>query len=77
MTDIQARNAKFEALFAAGKINVRKVRCLGSFVHIDAFNNCADKISEMMGLAGFRLLSASDGVHMDGVDGFRMVFQVK
>lgn len=77
MTTVQQRNAKFETIFAAANINTRRVKALGSFVHIDTFEKYADKLSEMMGLAGFSLLMAENGTHMDGVHGFRMVFKVK
>lgn len=76
MTEIQERAARFQALFTAGGINTRRVKVLGGFVHIDTFHKYAETIGHVMGGAGFRLLFAEDGRHMDGVDGFRMVFRL-
>lgn len=77
MTPQQERNAKFEATFKAGGINTRRIKCLGPFVHIDTFEKYEDKINAVMGALGFKLLSANNGVHMDGIDGFRLVYQIK
>ena len=71
---VQERNTKFAETFERGGINVRKVRSLGAFVHIDSFHKYADKIDRVMGGLGFRKHSESDGVHMDGIDGFRLVY---
>lgn len=75
MTSQQERNQKFEAVFTAGKINTRRVKCLGSFVHIDTFEKYEDKINQVMGALGAKLLMAESGRHMDGVDGFRLVYK--
>ena len=74
MTSIQERNAKFEAVFAAGKINARRVKCLGGYVHVDTFEKHQDTLNAVMGGLGFKTIMAESGRHMDGVDGFRMVF---
>jgi hypothetical protein len=73
---IQERNAKFQATFEAGGINVRKVRVLGGYVHVDTFEKYADKLDRVMGPLGFRKFSESNGVHMDGIDGFRLVYKL-
>jgi hypothetical protein len=75
MTPQQERNAKFEAVFTAGEINTRRIKCLGSFVHIDTFEKYEDKINQVMGALGAKLLMAENGRHMDGVDGFRLVYK--
>lgn len=68
------KSQKFSAIFKAGKINVIKVVALGSYVHIDTYHAYEARIIDCMTMAGFRLLKASDCHHLDGFNGFRMVF---
>lgn len=67
---------KMEAILKTAKINTRRVKVLGSYVHIDTFHKYENAITDMMSLAGFGLLMANDGRHMDGVDGFRLVYKL-
>lgn len=70
------KSAQMEALLTKAGINTRRVLAFGSFVHVDTFHKYEAKLTDLMTNAGFAVRSASDGVHMDGVDGFRMVFQL-
>lgn len=67
---------KMETILNAAKINTRRVKVLGSYVHIDTFRKYETAITDLMSLAGFGLLMANDGRHMDGVDGFRLVYKL-
>lgn len=75
MTTIQERNEKFQSVLKAGGINVRRLKTLGAYVHIDTFEKYEDKINRVMGSLGAKLLMAENGVHMDGVNGFRLVYK--
>lgn len=68
------RAKAIETILGKIGVNVRKVRVLGPYVHIDTFNKYADKVTDAMSMAGMMKHSESDGKHLDGVDGFRMVF---
>lgn len=68
------RSQQFEAVLNKAGINTRRVKALGSYIHIDTFTKYEGALRDMLGNAGFALLSATDGKHMDGVHGFRMVF---
>lgn len=75
MTKIQERNAKFEAVFSAGGISTRRIKCLGPFVHVDTFEKYAQQIDAVMDGLGFKKIMQENGRHMDGVDGFRIVYR--
>jgi hypothetical protein len=63
------------ALVAAG-INVTSVAVLGLWVHVDTFAKYESKLRSTMFAAGFQCVKVSDGIHMYGDSGFRMVFKV-
>lgn len=66
--------AKIEEILIKLGVNVRKVRVLGAYAHIDSFEKYHAKIVDAMSKAGFKLHMAGGGRHLDGVDGYRMVF---
>ena len=67
---------RMEAILTGAKINTRRVKVLGSFVHIDTYEKYENAVTDLMSMAGFALLMASNGRHMDGVDGFRLVYKL-
>jgi hypothetical protein len=71
------KNERFTELFKKAGINTRRVQVIGSFVHVDTFEKYENKLTDAMTNAGFRPIMTKNGVHLDGFDGFRMVFQVK
>lgn len=73
---MSTKSQQFEATLNKAGINTRRVLALGAFVHVDTFCKYEAKLTDLMSLAGFKVRSAVDGVHMDGVHGFRMVFQI-
>lgn len=73
MTNKQKSEA-FKAIFAGVKVSVRNVRVLGAYVHIDTFAKHEAQILDAMTKAGMKPVMVSNGRHMDGIDGFRMVF---
>ena len=68
------KSQRLANILQAAKINATKVSVLGAYAHIDTFKKYEGALRDMMGLAGFRLHSIRDGAHMDGSEGFRMVF---
>jgi hypothetical protein len=70
------KSQQMEAIINKSGVNTRRVLVLGRFIHVDTFNKYETKLTDLMTLSGFKALSASDGVHMDGVNGFRMVFSL-
>lgn len=73
MTNKQRAEAIANVLKKLG-VGVRKVRVLGAYVHIDTYQKYQDKIVDALSMAGLKKHSSSDGRHLDGADGFRMVF---
>lgn len=71
------RNQQIEAILTKAGIGARRVKALGSYVHIDTFRKYEGALRDLLGNAGFTLIAANDGTHMDGVHGFRMVFLAK
>lgn len=62
-------------LLAKANIRTRRVKVYGSIAHIDSYSKYHDKIVDLMTSAGFSVLKVSDGVHMDGSEGYRASFQ--
>ena len=71
------RSQQLQAVMTKARINTRRVSVLGDFAHIDTFHKYESRITDMMTAAGFRLVSSRDGAHLDGVDGFRLVYRVE
>ncbi|KWO62591.1 hypothetical protein WT98_30460 [Burkholderia territorii] len=61
-----------ELLERAG-INVRRVTCLGAFVHVDSYKKYDQQLRGIFGRMGAAAVNVSEGRHMDGVDGYRIV----
>ncbi|KGV49356.1 hypothetical protein X900_5704 [Burkholderia pseudomallei BDU 2] len=61
-----------ELLKQAG-IHVRRVTCLGAFVHVDSYKKYDLQLRGIFGRMGAASVHASEGRHMDGVDGYRIV----
>ena len=57
-------------------VNVRNVNVIGSFVHIDTFEKYEAKLIDLMTTCGFRFRRSSNGIHLSGLEGFRMIFIV-
>lgn len=55
---------------------IREVAILGPWVHIDTFAKYEQLLRSSMAAAGFQCVKISDGAHMDGTSGFRIVFKV-
>lgn len=67
---------KLAALIAKAGINAKSVKVLGVYVHIDSFSKYHDKLVHLMTSAGFKVLVAADGFHMDGTKGYRASFKL-
>lgn len=67
---------RLESALTRSGIHTRRVKVLGSFAHIDTFQKYEPALLDLMSLAGWGLLSARAGRHLDGFDGFRMVFRL-
>ena len=74
---MNSKSAALHFILDKAGINTRKVTVLGSFAHIDTFEKYENKLLDLMSNGGFVIRSVSNGVHLDGVDGFRMVFQLR
>jgi len=72
-----SRSQQMEKTLNAAGINTRRVSVLGSYIHVDTYEKYEAKLLDLMTRTGYALLSRSNGVHMDSVDGFRMVFKVR
>lgn len=64
--------AQITDLFTRVGISIREVVVLGKFVHVDSFVSYNDKIQHILTAAGFDILRANGGAHLDGTDGFRI-----
>ncbi len=63
---------QIELLLNLAGINVTKVLVLGSFVHVDSFQKYNDTLQHVFTAAGFVIVKASDCLHLDGYNGYRM-----
>jgi hypothetical protein len=70
------KSEQLQAILNKSGINTRRVKVLGIFAHVDTYKTHERALADIMSTAGFKTSMASDGVHLDGVNGFRMVFQV-
>lgn len=69
----QERSARMGELLKQAGINVRRVTCLGAFVHVDSYKKYDPQLRGIFGRMGAASVQASEGRHMDGVDGYRIV----
>lgn len=69
----QERSARMDDLLKQAGINVRRVTCLGAFVHVDSYKKYDLQLRGIFGRMGAASVHASEGRHMDGVDGYRIV----
>ncbi|VBQ81038.1 hypothetical protein [Burkholderia pseudomallei] len=69
----QERSARMGELLKQAGINVRRVTCLGAFVHVDSYKKYDLQLRGIFGRMGAASVHASEGRHMDGVDGYRIV----
>lgn len=69
----QERSARMDELLKQAGINVRRVTCLGAFVHVDSYKKYDLQLRGIFGRMGVASVHASEGRHMDGVDGYRIV----
>ncbi|VWD60768.1 hypothetical protein BLA18628_07181 [Burkholderia aenigmatica] len=71
--DSKERSARMDELLKQAGINVRRVTCLGSFVHVDSYKKYDLQLRGIFGRMGAASVNVSEGRHMDGVDGYRIV----
>ncbi|QIG67406.1 hypothetical protein EVB39_077 [Rhizobium phage RHph_TM3_3_9] len=64
-------------LFNRAGILTRRVQVIGGYVHVDTYEKYENKLTDAMTTAGFVIVRIMSGRHLDGFDGFRMVFQTK
>lgn len=74
---MNTKSQQMQTIINKSGINTRRVQVLGSLVHVDTFAKYEGRLLDLMSTAGFAIRMVSNGVHLDGVDGFRMVFQVQ
>lgn len=65
-------NAKLQVTLSIAGITTTRVVVLGKFIHIDSFSKHDTMLKHVLTSAGFRVLKANDGVHLDGFDGYRI-----
>lgn len=70
------KSEQLETILNKAGINTRRVKVLGPFAHVDTFEKYEAALTDIMNTAGFVKLWAKNGVHLDKVDGFRVVFRV-
>lgn len=68
---------KMETILQGVGISTRRVKVLGSYVHVDTFEKYEADLDAFMSEGGFAKLAASNGRHMDSFDGFRVVYLAK
>ena len=72
---MNSKSAQMAQIIAKAGINTRDVTVLGAYVHVDTFAKYRAALLHLMSTAGFGLVMERDGVHLGGLDGFRMVFK--
>ena len=70
------KSERLAKVLASANINARCVNVFGSYAHVDTYAKYEGALRDLMGNAGFTLVKISDGIHMDDMPGFRMVFRV-
>lgn len=65
--------ARIEALLKSAGINVKKVLVLGKYVHVDSYSMHCDRLQHIFTAAGFVVIQAKDGMHLDGYNGYRII----
>ena len=70
MTNSISENIK--SLFIRVEIPIRDLTVIGKFIHVDSFVSYNDKIQHILTAAGFKILRANGGHHLDGSEGFRI-----
>ncbi|WP_232505820.1 hypothetical protein [Burkholderia thailandensis] len=69
----QERSARMGELLKQAGINVRRVTCLGVFVHVDSYMMYDLQLRGIFGRMGAARIQVLDGRHMDGTEGYRIV----
>ncbi len=67
------RSARMAELLKQAGVNVRRVNCLGAFVHVDSYKKYDLQLRGIFCQMGAARLYATEGRHMDGFDGYRIV----
>lgn len=57
---------KIRAVFDRGQIPITRVLTCGRFIHVDTFRTHDSRIQHILTAAGFRILCADSGPHLDG-----------
>ena len=70
------KTSQMRDLLRSAGVNIRSLVVLGGWVHIDTFTKYEDILRSTMSAAGFQCVKISDGIHMDGTSGYRIVFKV-
>ena len=70
------KSNEMKTMLVAAGANIRDLSILGQWIHIDTFAKYENMLRATLSAAGFQCMKISDGVHMDGTSGFRMVFKV-
>ena len=69
------KGKKLADLLAKVGINTTSVLVIGQFAHIDSFKKYRDQIVNVMTTSGFVFHMERDEFHMDGSNGYRIVFK--
>ena len=70
------KSEQMKTVLTKAGIAIRSLAVLGAWVHIDSFKKYEHPLRDLMAASGFQCVKISDGLHMDGTDGFRIVFKV-
>jgi hypothetical protein len=71
------KSQEMKNLLVKAGANIRDLVILGVWVHIDTFAKYEAMLRATLAASGFQCVKISDGIHMDGTSGFRMVFKVQ
>jgi hypothetical protein len=72
-----SKSQQMKDILTAAGANIRSLSVIGAWVHIDTFAKYENLLRSTMAAAGFQCVKISDGIHMDGTEGYRIVFKVQ
>lgn len=71
------KSEQMKNLLTQAGVNIRSLVILGAWVHIDTYAKYEQMLRSTMAAAGFQCVKISDGQHMDGTSGYRIIFKVQ
>jgi hypothetical protein len=71
------KNIRMTEMLTQAGASIRNLVIVGRFVHIDSYAKYESLLRSVMTEGGFRCIKVSDGQHMDGTVGYRIVFKLQ